>query len=323
MKELLLKEKIYFREVLHLYESDYRMEMIAKDLYIWHIFTDPEEAADLLFRAPTAKERRIGYPGVPRGYKAILYESDDTEEPRYLLVKVMTARLEGLKQECPQMIEFPFIEDDEGSHSDIVKQDMEMQVAQDGLPMDERLIAIPLDEVLADEDPRAEEKARLYAEPKPESLFGKIIPPRKLSDKMETRVKLLEMKEEDLIHVELSSEMVQLLTEGGPEGILLHRDLETINQLLETPMSEIPEVIEDPVLKPFRALLVHDREGHEVLCPAIAPGHLYISNGSEDSIEELYASLLTKDVEYLLSLGCYYGTPFIYIPTVFSLPRDV
>lgn len=321
IQRILRQHKIYNREVLHLYASDLHMEMIAKEQCTWEILISSEETHELLFREATRSERKHGYGIVARGYKAILFESDDTEEPRYLLVTLSTVRLPDLDFEFPFYHNYPFEEEDEALPEPL-KLVIALQVARARLlQTEERLYLLPLKEVLYDEDPEAEAKEKLYNAPKPESLFAKIIPPQKPDPETAEILKDHDSREDRLLNLELPTEELAHILGSEGSGVLLHRDLETLNQLLESPLDEISEDMDVRLpLKPFDSVLIHDGEGHMALSQLADKPDLYTSDGSEDQTDLVFRNLPDDSVEYLLSRGCYYGTPFSFIPIAITDP---
>lgn len=322
IERLLRERKIYDREVLILPMPDVRMDMIALGSRRWDIFHQTPETMDLFYTVPSPKEQKKGFTILPRKYKAILYETTDTEEPRHLLVTPKMLQPEGLRDRYPLVL---FTSDPERPLEEQIGEEPALQALRDGVEAGTPVMAIGLEEVLLDEDPQGEAKERLRKEPKPESLYGTPLRQLELSDAMSKIVKADGLEEEQILLIRLDSEEIERVARGEASGILVKAGGESEDLLLEPAPGEEGKLFSDR----YRAVVLQDATSEEELLARRVT--LPLRDGSEErsvivkyeadnAAHPHFADLLTTtDSEYLLSRGFWKSDSFIYIPIIKTL----
>ena len=193
----------------------------------------------------------------------------------------------------------------------------------DGMP----IVALMTGEVLADEDPRGEEKERRRSEAIPEQLFATI------DDRSEVReTAQMEMREkgilsEDLLMIRVGDETMDSLSERRTHGILLRYDDENMDRLYRQAASDSPLDADTRTPRPFKACLLRDSRGTEKLYRLEAPPRLdpdeperplfFPHPSMHEEMEEaipFLSIMATVDAEYLCSLGLTMEDAYIFIP---------
>lgn len=322
IERLLRERKIYARELLRMPMTDLRMDMIALGSRRWDILQQSPEAMELFYTVPTERERRKGFTILPRKYKAILYETTDTEEPRHLLVTPKMIQPEGLRDSYPLIL---FTSDPERPLEQQIGEEAALQALRDGVERGTPVMALGLEEIILDDDPRRETKERLREEPKPDRLYGTPMRQLELSHSMREKVRAEGLEEAQLLLVRLDSEEIGRVARGEASGILVRAGGESEDLLLEPAPGEEGKLLSDR----YRAVVLQDEtSGEELLARLVT---MPLREGSEErsvivkyeadnAAHPHFADLLTTtDAEYLLSRGFWRSDSFIYLPIQTSL----
>ena len=332
MKAILRSQNIWPDQVLHLTRPDQRLDMFALGQRRFEILMQTEEYFRQLVSMADRKERSAGYSVLPRKFRAVLYESDDTAEPRRLLLSLPQSNIPGLRDLYPMLI---WTTDEEKSLLESLGDDIALQAYRDGYMDGMPIVALMTGEVLADEDPRGEEKERRRSEVIPEQLFATIDDRSEVCEATQVEMKEREIHPEDLLMVRVSDETMKSLSERRIPGILLRYDDETMDQLYRQTTSESPLDADSRSPRPFKACLLRDTRGTEKLYRLEAPPkldpdkperplffpHPSMHEGMEEAIPFL-SIMATEDAEYLCSLGLTEEDAYIFIPLRLSETSD-
>ena len=311
MKEILRSQNIWPDQVLYLTRSDQRLDMFALGQRHFEIFLQTEEYFRQLVSMADRKERSAGYNVLPRKFRAVLYESGDTAEPRRLLLTLPQTDIPGLRDLYPMLI---WTTDEEQSLMESLGDDIALQAYRDGYMDGMPIVALMTGEVLADEDPRGEEKERRRVEAVPEQLFASIDDRTDVGETIQAEMRERDILPEDLLMVRVGDETMDSLSDGRVHGLL---DADT-----RTP-------------KPFKACLLRDSRGTEKLYRLEAPPKLdpdeperplfFPHPSMHEEMEEaipFLSIMATVDAEYLCSLGLTEEDAYIFIPLRLSEASD-
>ena len=324
MKEILRSRNIWPDQVLYLTRSDQRLDMFALGQRHFEIFLQTEEYFRQLVSMADRKERSAGYNVLPRKFRAVLYESDDTAESRRLLLALPQTDIPGLRDLYPMLI---WTTDEEQSLMESLGDEIALQAYRDGYIDGMPIVALMTGEVLADEDPRREEKEKRRAEAIPEELFATIDDGAEVSETVQAEMRERGILPEDLLMVRVGDETMDSLSDGRVHGILLRYDDETMDQLYRQTTSESPLDADSRSPRPYKACLVRDSRGIEKLYRLESPPkadadeperplffpHPSMHEEMEEAIPFL-SIMATVDAEYLCSLGLTEEDAYIFIP---------
>ena len=332
MKEILRSQNIWPDQVLYLTRPDLRLDMFALGQRHFEIFLQTEEYFRQLVSKADRKERSAGYNVLPRKFRAVLYESDDTTEPRRLLLSLPQSDIPGLRDLYPMLI---WTTDEEQSLMESLGDDIALQAYRDGYMDGMPIVALMTGEVLADEDPREEEKERRRSEAIPEELFAIIDDRTDVGETVQAEMKEKGILPEDLLMIRVGDETMDSLSERRTHGILLRYNDENMDRLYRQADSDslLDEDTRTP--KPFKACLLRDNRGAEKLYRLEAPPkldpdeperplffpHPSMHEGMEEAIPFL-SIMATEDAEYLCSLGLTEEDAYIFIPLRLSETSD-
>lgn len=315
VERILRERKISPDQVLHRRLHDLRIEMILQGGRKWDIIPVTEESLSLFFAPASPEEQREGAALVTRPLKAILYESDDTEEPRYLLA---TPKITQKKLSHPAALVVRLAIDMDMCREDQIGSEAAVQADKDGYDEETPVIALRIDKVLYDEDPRSEDKQRLYEEEIPSSIYGDITPEIELSPEGRAKLHALKIPEDSLLHIRLAAEEIRRIRRGDASGIFFDPDSDSMEEYMESG-SDTSTLLGDDT--DVVAQLVDEQAGEELLVKLVP---LPIFDGLPNlilydhsrSCPSHYAMLLmsTKDAEYILSRGFHEEDTFYYIP---------
>lgn len=321
MKEILRSRNIWPDQVLYLTRPDRRIDMFALGHRRFEIFLQDEDSFRQVASGADRRESSAGYNVLPRKFRAVLCESDDTEEPRRLLLALPQSDIPGLRDLYPMLI---WTTDEEQSLMESLGDDIALQAYRDGYMDGMPIVALMTGEVLADEDPRGEEKERRRSEAIPEELFATIDDGAEVSEALRKKMKERGVLPEEILSVRVSDEMMVRLSERQAPGILLRYDDDHMEQLFrQVPSNDLHDVGSYQP-RPYKVVLLRDVRGGEVLCePEIAPREdeelpLFFPHPSMH--EEMEAALpffsimASVDAEYLCSLGLTMEDAYIFIP---------
>lgn len=201
----------------------------------------------------------------------------------------------------------------------------------DGMP----IVALMTGEVLADEDPRREEKEKRRAEAVPEQLFASIDDRTDVGEMVQAEMKEKGILPEDLLMVRVGDETMESLSDGRVHGILLRYDDENMDRLYQQVASDSLLDADTRTPKSYKACLLRDSRGTEKLYRLEAPPkldpdeperplffpHPSMHEGMEEAIPFL-SIMGTVDAEYLCSLGLTEEDAYIFIPLRLSEASD-
>lgn len=332
MKEILRSQNIWPDQVLYLTRPDLRLDMFALGQRHFEIFLQTEEYFRQLVSKADRKERSAGYNVLPRKFRAVLYESDDTTEPRRLLLSLPQSDIPGLRDLYPMLI---WTTDEEQSLMESLGDDIALQAYRDGYMDGMPIVALMTGEVLADEDPREEEKERRRSEAIPEELFAIIDDRTDVGETVQAEMKEKGILPEDLLMIRVGDETMDSLSERRTHGILLRYNDENMDRLYRQADSDslLDEDTRTP--KPFKACLLRDNRGAEKLYRLEAPPKLdpdeperplfFPHPSMHEEMEEaipFLSIMATEDAEYLCSLGLTEEDAYIFIPLRLSETSD-
>lgn len=324
MKEILRSRNIWPDQVLYLTRPDQRLDMFALGQRHFEIFLQTEEYFRQLVSMADRKERSAGYNVLPRKFRAVLYESDDTAESRRLLLALPQSDIPGLRDLYPMLI---WTTDEEQSLMEKLGDDIALQAYRDGYMDGMPIVALMTGEVLADEDPRGEEKERRRAEAVPEQLFASIDDRADVGETVQAEMKERGILLEDLLMVRVGDETMQGLSEEKIHGILLRYDDDNMDRLYQQAASDSHLDADTRTPRPFKACLLRNSRGTEKLYRLEAPPRLDPDEPERPLFfphpsihEEMEAALpffsimASVDAEYLCSLGLTEKDAYIFIP---------
>lgn len=332
MKEILRSQNIWPDQVLYLTRPDLRLDMFALGQRHFEIFLQTEEYFRQLVSKADRKERSAGYNVLPRKFRAVLYESDDTTEPRRLLLALPQSDIPGLRDLYPMLI---WTTDEEQSLLESLGDDIALQAYRDGYMDGMPIVALMTGEVLADEDPREEEKERRRSEAIPEQLFATIDNQTEVGETVQVEMREKGILSEDLLMIRVSDETMDSISERRTHGILLRYDDENMDRLYRQADSDSLLDADTRTPRPFKACLLRDNRGAEKLYRLEAPPkldpdeperplffpHPSMHEGMEEAIPFL-SIMATVDAEYLCSLGLTEEDAYIFIPLRLSETSD-
>ena len=288
----------------------------------FEIFLQTEDSFRQVASGADRRESSAGYNVLPRKFRAVLYESDDTDEPRRLLLTLPQTEIPGLRDTYPMLI---WTTDQGKSLMESLGDEIALQAYRDGFPDGVPVVALRTGEVLADEDPHGEEKGRRRVKAVPEQLFATIDNGAEVGEALRKKMKERGVLPEEILSVRVSDEMMVGLAERQAPGILLRYDDDHMERLFrQTPSSDLHDVGSYQP-KPYKVVLLRDGRRGEVLYePEIAPREdeeeypLFFPHPSMH--EEMEAALpffsimASVDAEYLCSLGLTMEDSYIFIP---------
>ena len=332
MREILRSRSIWPDQVLYLTRSDQRLDMFALGHRHFEIFLQTEEYFRQLVSMADRKERSAGYNVLPRKFRAVLYESDDTDEPRRLLLALPQTEIPGLRDLYPMLI---WTTDEEQSLLESLGDEIALQAYRDGYMDGMPIVALMTGEVLADEDPRREEKEKRRAEVIPKELFATIDDRSEVRETVQAEMKEKGILPEDLLMVRVGDETMDSLSDGRVHGILLRYDDENMDRLYQQVASDSPLDTDTRTPRPFKACLLRDNRGAEKLYRLEAPPRLdpdepkrplfFPHPSMHEEMEEaipFLSIMATVDAEYLCSLGLTEEDAYIFIPLRLSETSD-
>lgn len=332
MKEILRSQNIWPDQVLYLTRPDLRLDMFALGQRHFEIFLQTEEYFRQLVSKADRKERSAGYNVLPRKFRAVLYESDDTTEPRRLLLALPQSDIPGLRDLYPMLI---WTTDEEQSLLESLGDDIALQAYRDGYMDGMPIVALMTGEVLADEDPREEEKERRRSEAIPEQLFATIDNQTEVGETVQVEMREKGILSEDLLMIRVSDETMDSISERRTHGILLRYDDENMDRLYRQADSDSLLDADTRTPRPFKACLLRDTRGTEKLYRLEAPPKLdpdeperplfFPHPSMHEEMEEaipFLSIMATVDAEYLCSLGLTEEDAYIFIPLRLSETSD-
>lgn len=322
MREILRSRSIWPDQVLYLTRPDRRIEMFALGHRRFEIFLQDEDSFRQVASGADRRESSAGYNVLPRKFRAVLYESDDTDEPRRLLLALPQTEIPGLRDPYPMLI---WTTDQGKSLMESLGDEIALQAYRDGFLDGVPVVALRTGEVLADEDPRGEEKERRRAEAVPDSLLATLDDGAEVSEALRKKMKERGILPEEILSTRVSDEMMASLSERQVPGILLRYDDDHMERLFRhTPSSDLHD-LGSYHPRPYKVVLLRDNREGELLCePEIAPREdeeeypLFFPHPSMH--EEMEAALpffsimASVDAEYLCSLGLTMEDAYIFIP---------
>ena len=332
MKEILRSQNIWPDQVLYLTRPDLRLDIFALGQRHFEIFLQTEEYFRQLVSKADRKERSAGYNVLPRKFRAVLYESDDTAEPRRLLLALPQSDIPGLRDLYPMLI---WTTDEEQSLMESLGDDIALQAYRDGYMDGMPIVALMTGEVLADEDPRGEEKERRRSEAIPEEFFASIDDRTDVGEATQMEMKEKGILSEDLLMIRVGDETMDSLSERRTHRILLRYDDENMDRLYRQADSDSPLDADTRTPRPFKACLLRDNRGAEKLYRLEAPPKLdpdeperplfFPHPSMHEEMEEaipFLSIMATVDAEYLCSLGLTEADAYIFIPLRLSETSD-
>ena len=332
MREILRSRNIWPDQVLYLTRPDLRLDMFALGQRHFEIFLQTEEYFRQLVSMADRKERSAGYNVLPRKFRAVLYESDDTAESRRLLLALPQSDIPGLRDLYPMLI---WTTDEEQSLMESLGDDIALQAYRDGYMDGMPIVALMTGEVLADEDPRGKEKERRRAEAVPEQLFATIDDRSDVRETTQAEMRERDILPEDLLMVRVGDETMDSLSVGRVHGILLRYDDENMDRLYRQADSDSLLDADTRTPKPYKACLLRDSRGTEKLYRLEAPPRLdpdeperplfFPHPSMHEEMEEaipFLSIMATVDAEYLCSLGLTGEDAYIFIPLRLSEASD-
>ena len=189
--------------------------------------------------------------------------------------------------------------------------------------------------MLADEDPRGEEKERHRSEAIPEELFAIIDDRTDVGETVQAEMKEKGILPEDLLMIRVGDETMDSLSERRTHGILLRYNDENMDQLYRQADSDSLLDADTRTPKPFKACLLRDNRGAEKLYRLEAPPKLdpdeperplfFPHPSMHEEMEEaipFLSIMATVDAEYLCSLGLTEEDAYIFIPLRLSETSD-
>ncbi len=332
MREILRSQNIWPDQVLYLARPDQRLDMFALGQRHFEIFLQTEEYFRQLVSVADRKERSAGYNVLPRKFRAVLYESVDTAEPRRLLLALPQSDIPGLRDLYPMLI---WTTEEEQSLMESLGDDIALQAYRDGYMDGMPIVALMTGEVLADEDPRREEKERRRSEAIPEELFATIDDRTEVGETVQAEMKEKGILPEDLLMIRVDDETMDSLSERRIHGILLRYDDENMDRLYQQAVSDSPLDADSRPPRPFKTCLLRDSRGTEKLYRLETPPkadsdeperplffpHPSMHEEMEEAIPFL-SIMATEDAEYLCSLGLTEEDAYIFIPLRLSETSD-